>query len=452
MTKSNFKLSTEYFFALTVIGALCWAMFFLATEGFLPQPFFYEPSDTYMDWFNTAYWAYDGGAYDYWKTIYPPLSFVFLKIFTNSMCYPETFYLASRDCDWSGIIVLHVIYLINIILIAVTFTKIDKKTALPRAIALAMGLPMLYALERGNLLLVTFTFLLLGYAPLLRHARLRWIAVGLAINFKVYLIASLFPQLLRRRWTWFEGGLMTTLLLYLVTFFIFGQGSPVDIIRNVQTVAGTFEAGSFLDGWYSSSYTPFMALLEGPYVPVNAILGSRLVDFLIILISTIKYSVLFVILAGVCAAWLRPEVVPMYRLTGIGIALALIMAESGGYTQMLVFLFVFMERWKGFAIGWAIVVSYILSIPGDIVVDSFLPSARESYLGGGIVFFEFKLILGSFIRPLLFMSIPFALSCLTIRQVWADIQQQGWQGRWRFRGDAPIMMGDGQAVQPVSRR
>jgi hypothetical protein len=438
----------EVLLATAVVSALVWAMMFLAFNGFLPHPFFYEPSDTFMDWYNSAYWAYDKGRYDSWGSVYPPLSFVVLRMFSFSACYQGAEGLTSRDCDWLGIVVLHAVFILNAVLIALTFLKIDRKTALPRSIALVVGLPMLFALERGNLLLLTFTCILLGYGPILKSARLRWLAVGLAINFKFYLIASLFPQLLKRRWRWFEGAAIATLFIYIISYIIVGNGSPLDILSNTLYLNEAYEAGGFLDGWYASTYKPFLSVLDGKYVPVNSIIGSANVDLLTFVLPMIQYATQIMIILAVVMAWIRPEAVPMFRLTNLGISMAVITSETGGYVHALVILFTFMERWKGIGLRWAIIACYILCIPADIVIDRFVPLYRDSFLGGRPVIFDFALTLGPFIRPLILLSIPFVLSCVTIREVWDDIHRQNWKLRWRYRNDAPIMLGFGTANQP----
>lgn len=78
---------TEMLFALAILGLLVRVAYLFDQNGYLPQPFFYEPSDTFMDWFNTAYWARDPGAYDSWRTIYPPLTFVVLRSLGSDRCY-----------------------------------------------------------------------------------------------------------------------------------------------------------------------------------------------------------------------------------------------------------------------------------------------------------------------------------------------------------------------------
>ena len=450
----NFQIKnknlSETIMTLTIIVSLIWTFIFFFTNGYLPIPFFYEPSDTWMDWFNPAYWAHDKGRYDTWGAVYPPLSFVVLKIFSLSSCYPDTFYLSSRSCDWVGSVTLHIIYLINIILISYLFIKIDRSTALNRAIALSISCPMLFALERGNLILLTFTCILLGYSPLLKSARLKWIAVGLSINFKVYLIAALFPQLIRRKWRWFEGAIITTIFIYVITYIILGNGSPLEIYNNIYKLNTDSSVDSFLSGWYPSTYKDFLSLLQNNFVPVIIFLGSDTIEISSILLPSLQLIVQLTILLAFFAAWLRPEIPTMFRLTNLGICLAIITAESSGYSQFFVILFVFMERWRGFGVGWALMVAYILCIPIDFPIDRTAVFARDSFLAGHQVLYETVLPLGPFVRPLLLMSIPFALSCVTIREVWTDIQCQGWKFRWRYRHDAPIMVGEG-AISPPAR-
>ena len=436
---------------LVILGAILRAFFYFLEYYHFPQPFFYEPFDVWMDWFNTSYWAYEKGAYDAWGTIYPPLSFIFLRIFSLSSCYQETSGYVIRECDWVGLATLHGFFLLNILLLWLTFRRVDPRTAIWRTLALGLGLPSLYGLERGNLVIVCFTFVILGFGPLLKSARWRWIAVGLAVNFKVYLIAGLFPQLLRRRWLWFEGALLSTVVIYIITYGLMGDGTPLQLYRNIADVSGIYQAVTFLDLWYAATYKPFISLLTGQYQVVAGIAGSRLTDMLIVLLNGLQYITMASIAAAAVAAWLRPEVVPMHRLTFLGLAMAMVASEPGGYTESFLIFLVFLERWRGFGRSWAILMCYILLMPFDIIVGRVPPQVQESYLAGHATFFAYYITIGPFIRPLLLLSIVWALSAVTLRDVWADIRHQGWESRWRFRRDAPLLPGVARPKPPSSR-
>lgn len=416
----------EYLFGFAVLALIGRAMWWLYQYGHLPQPFFYEPSDTFMDWFNTAYWAHEGSAYDVWRTIYPPLSFVVVRAMGIPQCYVGTEGLVSRDCDWVGLFALHAVFVINIVLVAMTYLKLDRRTALPRAIALSAGMPMLFALERGNVLLLCFTAMLLGFGPLLRSARLRWIFAGMAVNFKVYLIAAVAAQLLKRRWLWFEGAVISTVMIYLLSFGLYGSGTPIEIVTNITDYSSGFIAAQVLDIWYSVTYQPLMSLLNGVSFPVTPTIGSDTAELGLVLLPIIVWvGQLAVVLAAV-ATWLRPGVVPTYRLAFFGTALALISSEAGGYTQIMVFLFVFMEHWRGVGRPFAIICAYILCLPGDIVIGAIPPLVRESYLAGHTVEVHFGVGLGMFVRPALLIAIAVSISLVTIRDVWRDIREHGW--------------------------
>jgi hypothetical protein len=443
MKSREFRLGNgfivEYSLALIVLGFLIYDLWWVWEYGYLPQPFFYEPADAFMDWFNTAYWSRDSGAYDSWITIYPPLSFVALRLIGLDKCYTGESGQEVRDCDWVGLVAIHVIFILNLLLLARTYVKIDKKTALARSFALGAGMPMLYAVERGNILLLCFTCVILGFGPLLKSAKLRWLFAGLAINFKVYLVGILAAHLLRRRWLWFEGATVAIALVYLFTYTIYGAGSPSEIYSNITYYSSGFMATQVIDIWYSVTYLPLISLLEGQSFPATAIIGSKTVEIgLLILPLLMKTGQLAIVFAAL-AAWLRPEVVPMHRLAFLAVTLALISSEASGYTLIIVIFFVFMERWEGILRPMAIILSYILCIPNDIIIGYLPPLVMDSYFSGGRVEVNYGVGLGMFVRPALLIFIGIALSAETINRVHQDVRQNGSSNRWRYRRDWPIL-------------
>jgi hypothetical protein len=437
ITKSN---RVEPLLALLLIASIVYPIIHLLTYSYLPQPFFHAPDDTWADWFNTAYFAYDKGTYDAWRTIYPPLSFVFLRIFTLEHCYirhdaaDTSAGLHARDCDWLGVVSLHGFYLLAVGLAAYSFYKWDRRTALWRTIAIAIGFPLLDGLERGNLVIVSFICLMLAFGPILRSARWRAVAIALAINFKVYLIASLVPLILRRRWRFVELGLIATIAVYLASYALLGRGTPIEIYRNIIAFnESQSQASDLLGLWYSTTFTPHLGLLNSPLISVPDLIGSRATDFLLVFIPACIRSTQIVILLAALATWLRPNVIPFYRVINLGLMFALITSEAGGYTQVYFIYLVFFEKFEGWGRKWAIVACYLLSPSTDIPVDTvFMPVVRDTYLGGKSVIVTYYVMLGPFFRPLLVLSVPFALSVVTIRQVCRDVAQNGWQFPWRF--------------------
>lgn len=439
-SRGNWQL-LEWVLMILVVAGFIRMAWLVVSVGYFPQPFFYDADDTFRDWFSTAVWAHDKGAYDSWLTVYPPLSFAILKIAGLQSCYEFTYDKVVRDCDWVGIGVIHAIYVFNIFLTAKVFMKLDRRTALPRSFALVAGMPMLFGLERGNLILLCYTFVLLGYGPLLRSARLRWLFIALAVNLKIYLIAAIPTQLLRRRWMWFEGVMISIVLVYLISYAIYGAGTPLELYNNLLNFGSDIRPNQILDIWFSNTYNSLYYVLVKSDAPVSLFLGSRVVAFAAIAIPTVVHTAQVLIILAALATWLRPEVVPPFRLTFFGIALAMITTETSGYTQPIMFFFIFMESWKGWARPLAIATCYILCIPGDIIISSTAASVQFSYIAGSYVPTEQGIALGMFLRPLLLLLPAYFLGLKTIRDVWLDIRYQGWRDRWRFRHDWPLLPG-----------
>lgn len=430
--------------AAVVLGGSIYAVVHVVLYGYLPQPFFYEPFDIYADWFNTAFWSRDSGTYDVWKTLYPPLSFVILRILGIDSCYPRgraydaSAGLAARDCDWVGVASIYGFLIIDIVLIYYVLRKVDRRTAIPRTICVGLGLPMLDGVERGNLVLISFLFLILAFCPILKSARARWLSIGLAINLKVYLIGAVIALLLKRRWMWVESALISTVLVYLVSYALLGRGTIPEIVRNIQDFADV-PAAQILDFWYSTTYQALISLMEGDMFPFILIIGSRNVDLVLFVIPAIQHSVQALILLAAAAVWLRPEVVPQYRVVNLAILMILITTEPGGYTQIYFMMFVMMEPWRGFWRKWAIVACYILAIPLDIPIDRVPEVARDLYFGDGRTTLQYMVMIGPFVRPLIILTVAASIAMVIITDVWADVRQQGWSGRWRFRRDAPVL-------------
>jgi hypothetical protein len=439
---SLLQIFVEYGFALAVGILLASDIYNVIKYGYLPQPFFYDVSDTFMDWFNPAYYAHNSGTYEEYGSIYPPLTFIVMRIFGLPHCYTVPYGLSTRNCDWLGMATIIASYFIDIILVFVILYKIDKRTAFPRAFSISAGMPILFGLERGNVITMCFACVMLAFGPLLRSARLRWFFAALAINFKIYLIGTVVALLLRRRWLWVEGALLMTVAVYLVTFGLLGDGTPVQIIHNIIGYNTVFVAANqVLNIWYSDTYQPLISLLHTQDFPLTQIVGSRLVGIGVVLAPAMVVVGLLSIMLAAAATWLRPEVVPTHRVIFLGLMMAVISSEASGYTVVIPIFFVFMEKWQGVGRISAIITAYILSLPHDIILSSIPPLVVYSYFANRVVEVNYGIGLGMFVRPGLVILLAVFLSWVTIVEVWKDVRMQGWKDRWRFRRDWPLLPG-----------
>ena len=206
-------------------------------------------------------------------------------------------------------------------------------------------------------------------------------------------------------------------------------------IRDFAQLQGT----QILDVWYSSTYLSLYSLLQSDSFPMGLIIGSHNVDLLLIVLPLLQHGTQALVLLAMLATWWRPEAVPYYRVANLGILMALVTTEAGGYSQIYFMLFAFMEPWRGIGRRWAIVACYALALPLDIPIGLTPSLPHYSYLAGTDVWVAIPVNLGPFLRPLIIMTVAHSLALVTIREVWADIRQQGWAQRWRFRHDAPLL-------------
>lgn len=421
------RFGLEDLFAISVICGLGYSTYYLITWGVLPSPFFYDPSDTFGDWYNPAFWARQGrAAYDIWGSFYTPLSFIFLRLVGIDRCYPDLQFFAhssgiiARGCDWVGLVAMAVIYLVNAVLTWRTFRMLDRSTAVNRSICLILGMPMLQAMERGNLVMLAYTCMVLALGPLVKSARVRILFMALTVNFKLYFIAAIAGVLLKRRWYWVELALVSSLIIYLFTVAIYGSGTPNDIIKNLVAYQ-IFMGQSILDTWFAATYDALLSSSTNGAVPLASILGSRVADGVEIFIPLLKLTTQMFIAAAAFAVWYRPEGVSQHRAVLLGLLFIFISTESGIYILLFLSYFIMMEKWKGFALIWAISVCYILAIPADITIVSLPETPQESYFREGIVMVGIDIPVGPFVRPLLITSIAWAISWATISEVYKRV-------------------------------
>ncbi|WP_420146421.1 hypothetical protein [Sphingobium sp.] len=401
---------TEYALAAMVVASVVWAALFFQQKGFLPQPFVMDTNDTFMDWFNTAFWANRPGAYDVWRSIYPPLSFVFLDLFSLSGCHLSSPFVA-RDCDWLGQATIIGAYAVNVALFWTLFRRNDRATAIPRTIAMALGLPMLFTLERGNLILIAMPAFMLAHDPMVRAPWVRAMATAATINFKPYLLLPALAQLVRREWRPLELAGIATIILYLVTLALVGSGTPGEIASNTANWI-VFQGGQVWNEVnYSTSYAPLLSIRKAAPIPLLDLVPSRLVEGIEYVVPLLIRISQLVALAALAGAWLQPRALSHERVAIMLLGAYLVTQSPGGYTQLFLLFLVLLERWQGFGPKIAIICTYLLCLVGDVQIASIIDLNTNGWLSGRPVTPSFGLTIGHFLRPGLIIIILWALSC-----------------------------------------
>jgi hypothetical protein len=390
-----------------ILIALVRVVLFFSGAGYLPPPFFYNADDTFMDWYNTAYWAHVSGAYDQWLSIYPPLSFVFLRIFSIPACYRASSAVA-RSCDPVGIWVLLICFALNLVLVFLCFRAADRATAVPRTVAMGLGMPMLFALERGNLIVPCFTLVVLGHGRLIRSAWMKWVAVALTINFKPYLILLAAGPSVRLRWRWLEGCGLICVLIYIVTYALQGDGLPDVLARNtilfnIRTTAIVFNSALF-----STSYVSVLEAFKSA-LPITTFIGSQPVEIAeIVMPMAIRAGQAGVVLCFLLAVF-RPTRISTSRMAALGMAAFLATTNPGGYAEVFLLFFVLFEPWRGAFRITALMATYLLCIPFDLPIVKIAHDVEDSFLSSRTVGNDISVNFGQFIRPGLVLLIDYGL-------------------------------------------
>jgi hypothetical protein len=391
-------LLVERLLALTLLGALVWAYIEFREIGYLPLPFWPDPQDVYADGISTAWWSFNGAMYNIWKSVYPPLSFVIPRIFSFGHCYNADVTFA-RDCDWGLWTAELLFWLLNAAIAFFSYRKFARATALPRAIGLMLGLPMLYTFEHLNLLMFAYTGLFLAFAPIVRSARTRFIGMAIAVNLKVYLIVVLFGQLFKRRWRWAEGCLIMTIAIYAMTYFWIGHGTPKEVMDNILIFSSDPERASGVNYvFYATTYNSMVQLINSS-APLMPSLGSWPLEFLSVFLTWLVHAIQALVIFTLLAVWYRPEVVTRQRLAAICYLFVLISNETGGYTTAGAVFLVFFEPWKGVGRPIALVSAWILCLAIDFDVAPLYAHKVNGYFSGRPVWQDVWLSVGPFARP-----------------------------------------------------
>lgn len=409
------SLLCEAVLALSVVASFAAASTFFTRHGYLPQPFVFDTNDTFMDWFNTAYWANNPGAYDVWRSIYPPLSFVFLDLTSLPGCYLQSPFHA-RDCDWLARTTIYGFYLLDVVLLWLSFRRTDPETAPMRTMAFALGLPLLFTLERGNLILVCLAAFILAHGPLLGSSSWRALASAVGINFKPYLLVPFLALAIRRQWRPLELAGIATVALYLVTLAIVGSGTPGQLVSNTANWV-VYQGGQVWNEVnYSTSYASLLAIRTAQ-IPLLQFVPSRTVETIEWLVPLAIRLSQIVALAALVGAWLQPKAVSGHRLAAILLGVYLVTQSPGGYTQAFLLFLVMLERWRGPLPAIAIASAYLLCLVGDWPLAEVLRIWSTSWLGERTVNPTFGLTIGHFVRPGMIIIIVWALSIDTIIRV-----------------------------------
>jgi len=209
-----------------------------------------DPSKIFYDHFESIEYSYDHPYTDpAHVVIYPPLVTVFYALLGRIIVpYADTSVspLAVAMCQSQmGLITFFIIILLVFCVLYAVFSKIlrpmDTKKELMFVLLILLGYPFIYAVERGNSILLALVFcfiFLLGYRSenkILRY--LSYIALGCAAGIKIY--PAILWLLIIRDKNYKEAGICAAIAAALIFVpFIFTDGNPLIMLDNITSYTG----------------------------------------------------------------------------------------------------------------------------------------------------------------------------------------------------------------------
>lgn len=415
----------EPLLGLLILACLGYQAWFLAESGYLGQPFFYDTLDTLMDFHHTAYWSHSAGPYTVWNSIYPPLSFAVLRFLTPAQCYATDPFI-GRECFTQAPLLL----LTGLLALAVVVWRASaaqpRPTRAARVVLVTAGLPALFGLERGNLVLWAVPALVWA---LMQH-KAGWrqaLALAWAINLKPYLLIVWLPLALTQGLRSVARSVAATTALYAASVVVVGDGLPWHLLANMRSFVGDGAINYWEKIYYSTSLSPMLRTLRSE-LPIHQYLDSPLAD---LLERTMSHAML--VAAGLAlAAMVTMQFVPRARrpqrlMTTHLLALALTLTEAfGGYTTLLLAaMLVLLPPPEPGAASWrlrlwtALICSaYLMSLPLDHIVILIRESDAPIWLSGLQVEIRHGISIGQGLRPALILLASLSLSALTLHHAW----------------------------------
>ena len=408
-------LVVEYLFAAAILAALIVLIRFVVVNGYFPDPFFNDTTDTFMDWYNTAYWAHHGGAFEFWGSVYPPAALFFAKVFSIKACYAVSSEV-GRSCDRTGVTLLSSLLVANTILTYRVLRRAGVPGALPRAAALGFGAPILLAWERGNEIVPCYTVFILAYGRLLRSGWLRMLCAALTVNFKPYLIVLAVVPLIKRRWRWLEGFGVCLAVVYALGYFAMGEGDPIHLLQDIGGFSETSPNPPINILRFAVTYRELLQIINSDY-PLMYFIGSRPMELANTVFPPLMQLGGLGALACLGAAGVRRDALTANTLAALTMCLLFTANGLGGYALDFLLFFVFVEHRRGVLGAVVVICAYLWCIPADIPVATLTHQAIRSYISGRLVFYDLHLTVGQFVRPAIFLVMEYALIATSLLQI-----------------------------------
>jgi Glycosyltransferase family 87 len=429
---SHGERTTRFLFACCVIqfaGCVYYWLIFME-NGYLPSPFVYDKADTFMDLFNPMYWADEPGRYTDWGSVYPPLNFLFLKcvrwLLVGQIHESDAFTLR----DSAKPLIPYIVAAFAASALFVFRHDLWRGYTGAQKILLfflfLLSPPMLFSIERGNLIIFALGFLALALA---KPGWTRTFAIGMLINIKPYFALYLVAFAISQRPKELISCTMMAGAIFLISGILLDEHF-MEFVQNLFQFTqdqNLFSPRELLA--LPSSVSAFTQVLRiYLFSGGSPTLAGISIGLIITSAESIKW---LAILATLLSLGLGGRRIPIeITLAATTIAITNLGVWVGGYSFILyVCLIPILYRLTYRKTYLACL--FLIFMPIDVItLFSESLGNRYSYLSDATVSVNFQLSVGAFLRPVVNFGLLLTMS-LDIFQNYAPLAREL---RTKFRG------------------
>lgn len=389
-----FNSKTEVSLTFLMLLAIGYQLFFLLANGYLDRPFFYDKSDTFMDFFNTEYWSFDQGRYTDWGSIYTPFSFLLTQLvgcnFSGGADDPFLYRQENIAC--------FLLFLVIVTSFVAYYVYRKYKNIYYLSVVL-LSSPLLFAIERGNLLVFLLPFLFLFVKT--KNDLFKGLILGLAISLKIYFVALLFVFLLMRSYRVIAISMLSFLSLNIVSALVINAEDWLLFIDNIFMFSG--EPKFYEWSYFSYSYRNLLlGLVELRPALSDWLFGIDIAVLMLVFLTFALSSLHFMKLSDTGKQ--ENSVLLMLLLLML---VMIVVKNAGGYVFLLLFPFLFFIR-NSILVSMLL---FLLVLPVSYPLYELNNSiSTNALLTSEVVEFQYSIDTGMILRPAVFFLLYFLLS------------------------------------------
>lgn len=353
-----------------------------------------------MDLFNVLYWAYDDGRYTEWGSVYPPINFIFLRflnlVFAGSVFGDAALMRENSQFVIAGVCLIYLAIPALILKLAYwrDFTRNEKILIY---FAIVLSSPLLFTLERGNVILLVPLILALAISKI---GVARSFSIALLINIKPYFALLMIYYIARNNWKGFVTCSLLSGLIFVITGLAL-DNQFLEFFRNLFNYSQEAELYSLREVMaLPSSLSAFSYILKHPDGAMSAtgFLNTGQIEAIVYLVEITKWGVLAIALV---ALFMRSrQMRDMEIFTLLVVVISNLGIWVGGYTYILyvALIPVFISTQN----KWPYIgLLSLIAMPLDVIpmMGDYI-GMQYSYLAAEDIEIMWTLGLGSVIRPL----------------------------------------------------